>query len=112
MKDKEELIKLCLKLKQFLLTNLATGNLRNKALILLQKIIAHPGLKNIPTYETQLYRLAEALSVQLTELRSTVVRQVCLTLKVISEHMRENLGVIGERCVPVLLSLRVMNRDY
>ncbi len=105
MKDKEELIKTVSKIETILADKLGNWKSRNKALILLQKIIAHPGLKNIPAYETQLYRLAEALSVQLTELRSTVVRQVCLTLKVISEHMRENLGVIGERCVPVLLSL-------
>ena len=79
MKDNEELIKTVSKIETILADKLCNWKSRNEALILLQKIIAHPALKNISAYETQLCRLAEALSVQLTELRSTVVRQVCLT---------------------------------
>ncbi len=105
IKDQEDLVRQISLLEEKLSTKKENWKARNEALLKLQRIIVNKDVKEMTAYESQIYRLAEALSVQLTELRSSVVRQVCLTLEIVSQNMAADFGVIGERCVPVLLSL-------
>eukprot|EP00943_MAST-04B_sp_MAST-4B-sp1_P000304 g304.t1 len=101
----EDLVKNITDIEEVIATKSENWKFRNEALSKLQRIIVNDNVREMVAYETQMYRLADAFSVQLTELRSSVVRQVCLTLETFSTNMGAKFGVIGERCVPILLSL-------